>query len=93
MDLTPEEQKIKDALDRLEADAWFRYNPDAGIVERIIKGLAKRKERDGKAYCPCRLVTGNPEMDDKIVCPCEFHEQEIREQGRCHCYLFVAPEE
>lgn len=90
MELTPEEQAIKDRLDKYIEGKSFRYNPDDETVNRIIKGLAKRQEKTGMALCPCRLATGKPELDEKIACPCVYHEQEIEEQGMCHCQLFVA---
>lgn len=92
MDLTPEEQSIKADLDKYLEDKDFRYNPDEDVVRRVIKGMAARKAKTGMALCPCRLATGDPEKDRKIVCPCEYHEKEIAEQGMCHCQLFVAPE-
>lgn len=90
MSLSPEEQAIKDALDVYVADKPFVYNPNDAFVEKIIQGLAKRKAESGLATCPCRMATGKEDLDKKIVCPCEYHEQEIAEQGHCHCYLFVA---
>jgi ferredoxin-thioredoxin reductase catalytic subunit len=43
----------------------------------------------GDYYCPCRVVTGNPETDLANVCPCRTHEEEIARSGKCHCGLFV----
>jgi ferredoxin-thioredoxin reductase catalytic subunit len=90
MNFSPEEQAIKDRLDEYVKRKPFVYYPDEEVVERIIKGLAKREEKSGQAYCPCRLVTGKPELDKKIVCPCEYHEDEIAKQGFCHCRLFAS---
>ncbi|MBN2713797.1 MAG: ferredoxin:thioredoxin reductase [Planctomycetes bacterium] len=90
MELTPKEMAIKSMLDKYVEGKDFKYHPDDAVVQRIIKGLAKRKEKTGKAYCPCRLVTGKPELDEKIICPCEFHVEEIKEHGMCHCQLFVS---
>jgi ferredoxin-thioredoxin reductase catalytic subunit len=90
MALSPEAQQIKQELDAYLQDKDFVYNPDTEVVDRVLEGMAKRKAKTGKAFCPCRLVSGNDEADAKIVCPCAFHEDEIREQGMCHCRLFVA---
>ncbi len=90
MDLSPAEEAIKADLDAYVARQPFRYHPDPEVVRRVIKGLAKRQEATGRAYCPCRLVTGDPEKDEAIVCPCRYHESEIESQGSCHCKLFVA---
>ncbi|MGR3220281.1 MAG: ferredoxin-thioredoxin reductase catalytic domain-containing protein [Candidatus Anammoxibacter sp.] len=48
------------------------------------------KKKYGFDYCPCRIVTGDKEKDDKIICPCVYHEEEIKRDGKCHCDLFVA---
>lgn len=73
----------------LEGKAFY-FNPDPDIVESIIKAIAKRRDRYGEDYCPCRVVTGDKEKDAAIICPCVYHEREIDESGRCHCHLFTA---
>ena len=67
----------------------FRLNPNDKIVDFVIKGLLKNKKEKGEFYCPCRVVSGNKKEDMKIICPCIFHLAEIKEQGHCHCNLFV----
>ncbi|MDD5192933.1 MAG: ferredoxin-thioredoxin reductase catalytic domain-containing protein [Candidatus Nanoarchaeia archaeon] len=67
----------------------IKLNSDKKIVEGIIKGLLRNKKEKGELYCPCRRVTGNKEEDKKIICPCIFHLDEIKENGKCHCGLFV----
>lgn len=89
MDLTPQEQEIKDRLDAYLQDSPFSYNPDPALVQKIIKLLEKNRQKHGEAYCPCRMVTGMKEADKNIICPCRYHEKEIRERGMCHCRLFV----
>lgn len=68
----------------------FYFNPDPDIVDSIIRAIVKRCEKFGQDYCPCRRVTGNETEDAAIVCPCVYHEQEIEEQGHCHCMLFTS---
>lgn len=89
MQLTPEAEAIKARLDEYLATTDFTWNPDESVVERVLNGLAKRQEKTGAAYCPCRLVSGDEAEDRKIVCPCAYHAQEIAEEGQCHCRLFV----
>lgn len=66
-------------------------NPDPMFIEVIVTGLLKNEKKygSGKLYCPCRPVTANEEMNKKIICPCEFHINEIKRDGKCHCGLFV----
>ncbi len=67
----------------------FKLNPNKKMADGIIHGLFENEKKHGKKYCPCRRVTGNKEEDKKIICPCEYHKEEISEQGYCHCRLFV----
>lgn len=70
--------------------AGIKLNPDEKIVNGVIKGLLKKKEKFGDIHCPCRVSTGNKEKDKEIICPCVFHRGEIELQGHCKCGLFVA---
>lgn len=67
----------------------FSLNPDAKLVEGIVRGLLENEKKHGFQYCPCRRITGNLEEDKKIICPCIFHLEEIKKDGRCLCSLFV----
>jgi len=70
----------------------YRLNPEEKRLESVIRGLAKNKHRFGAQYCPCRIRSGDMENDKSIVCPCIYHDQEIKEQGSCHCNLFFSEE-
>ena len=70
----------------------YRLNPDRQTVERVITGLARRLQRYGQPYCPCRVMTGDPEQDKAIICPCIYHREEIARGGTCLCLLFCSPE-
>jgi ferredoxin-thioredoxin reductase catalytic subunit len=95
MNIEDRKKEIRAKLDSYVQSREFSYNPDSRVVERIVNGLAAREGKTGNAYCPCRLTTGNPDEDKKIICPCEFHEDEIENDGHCYCNLFVKdiPEE
>jgi ferredoxin-thioredoxin reductase catalytic chain len=70
----------------------YRLNPEEKRLESVIRGLARNKQRFGARYCPCRIRSGDLEKDKNIVCPCIYHEQEIQDQGSCHCNLFFSEE-
>lgn len=94
-EVNPEEieaakKRIRSMTEKYEEKSGYKLNPDTGVVEDIIEGLAQRKIRYGFAYCPCRVVTGNKDEDRKIICPCIYHKEEIETGGVCHCGLFVA---
>lgn len=70
----------------------YRLNPEEKRLKGVIKGLAKNKQRFGEQYCPCRIRSGDLEKDKNIICPCIYHDQEIKEEGSCHCNLFFSEE-
>lgn len=61
--------------------AKYQYVEDADHVERIKRGIEKKRERFGKGYCPC--VAPSTHSEDTI-CPCK----EYRETGYCHCGMY-----
>ena len=63
-------------------------NPDADVLDRVIKGLARNEEKFGQRYCPCRLRSRDEEKDKAIICPCIYHKDEIAKDGHCHCMLY-----
>ena len=83
------EIELKKESEEYAKSQGFKLNTDDKIVNFIIKGLLKNKKEKGELYCPCRRVTGNKEEDMKIICPCIYHLSEIKENGKCHCNLFV----
>ena len=64
-------------------------NPDTKRTDMILKGLLKREKAFGLMYCPCRVVTSDPNVDADIVCPCAFRSSDIEANGICHCRLFM----
>jgi len=84
--------EMREQVEAYCRESGYRLNPDSDTVERIIRGLARRKQKTGEAYCPCRVATGDPEKDKDIICPCIYHQQEIAADGICHCFLFCSPE-
>jgi len=82
-------EELKKESEEYASSQGFKLNPDDKIVKGVIKGLLMNKKLKGELYCPCRRVTGNKEEDIKIICPCIYHLSEIKENGRCHCGIFV----
>jgi len=82
------EQLFKEYKDYAKKNG-FHLNPDRKVINYLIKGLLKREKEYGKRYCPCRRISDKEEENNKIVCPCIYHKREIKENGHCHCFLFV----
>ncbi len=83
-----EKQKLKEKFQKYAEEKAIKLNPDEKVVDNIINGLLKKKQQNGEAYCPCRVVSGDKEKDKEIICPCVFHRGEIELQGHCLCNLF-----
>ncbi len=64
--------------------------PDDALRRHVLEGLARNLVRHGRAYCPCREVTGDAERDRPNICPCRTHMEEIRATGECECGIFAA---
>ena len=91
-DLIPIMDKLHESLSRYANKKGFILNPNEEMLNLVIAGLSRNKEKHGKQYCPCRIISGNEEEDRKIVCPCIYHEEEIETDGSCHCDLFFKKE-
>ncbi|MEW6355894.1 MAG: ferredoxin-thioredoxin reductase catalytic domain-containing protein [Planctomycetota bacterium] len=89
-----EVEKIKAELrrryERYVERAGLGLNPDEEQVETTLTGLAMRKLKFGKFYCPCKVMTSDPAKDKRIICPCADHKKEIQDNGICTCQLFVS---
>ncbi len=84
-----EKEQMKKTYAKYAESQGFKLNPNDKIVEGLCNGLLANEKKHGARYCPCRMVTGNKEVDKKIICPCIYHKDEINEMGHCHCNLFV----
>ncbi len=77
---------------RAESDAkTFGYylHPDPQFLQDLLEGLKKNEERYGYPSCPCRIATGNLELDRDIICPCDYRDPDVAEYGCCYCALYV----
>jgi len=77
---------------RAENDAktyGYYLNPDPAFLQDLLEGLRKNEERYGYASCPCRLATGNLELDRDIICPCDYRDPDIIQYGTCYCALYI----
>jgi ferredoxin-thioredoxin reductase catalytic chain len=82
------EQKILSWAKKYAEQKKWNLNTDDTQLAAVIRGLARNQTRHGERYCPCRVRSGDPEIDREIICPCIYHEEEIGSDGHCHCNLF-----
>ncbi|MFQ5965375.1 MAG: ferredoxin-thioredoxin reductase catalytic domain-containing protein [Candidatus Scalinduaceae bacterium] len=85
------EEDIRKSIEQYVDDGPYELNPDQKKVDKVIRSLAKRKLKYGYQYCPCRMISGDKEIDAKTICPCEYHIEEIKQDDICCCDLFVSP--
>jgi ferredoxin-thioredoxin reductase catalytic subunit len=77
---------------RAESDAktyGYFLNPDPAFLSDLLEGLRKNEERYGYPACPCRVATGQLELDRDIICPCDYRDPDVAEYGTCYCALYV----
>lgn len=77
---------------RAEADAktyGYYLHPDQTFLKDLLEGLRKNEERYGYPSCPCRVASGNLELDRDILCPCDYRDPDVAEFGTCYCALYM----
>jgi nitrite reductase/ring-hydroxylating ferredoxin subunit len=83
-------EDLKAYMEPYAASLGYVFNPDAEFVDAVLSSEIEILEQTGDVYCPCRMRTGNPKEDARIVCPCiVFHAVRFAGMGKCWCGLFV----
>jgi ferredoxin-thioredoxin reductase catalytic chain len=83
---------LEEVRQRAEADAktyGYYLNPDPSFLQDLLDGLKKNEERYGYPSCPCRVASGNLELDRDIVCPCDYRDPDVAQYGACYCALYL----
>ncbi len=104
MSLDMNSQEFKDELentikftDKVVKQFNWEYSPNSEVVEGVQMGLARHKLLYGKRFCPCFLVEetedGKFKSSDNRICPCKpAINEEIPNNGICHCQIFCTPQ-
>jgi len=85
-----EMEKLYEMLKKVQEPKGYYFNKDKKRVFELLEGLLINKERYGYMSCPCRLASGDRELDKDILCPCEYRTPDIEEYGSCYCNLYVS---
>ncbi len=85
-----EVEELYAKLKKLQEPKGLYFNKDRKMVMQLLESLLINKERYGYTACPCRLATGNYELDRDILCPCVYAKPDIEEYGSCFCGLYVS---
>ena len=67
---------------------WI-LNKDESTFNDLIDGLVDNKKSLGYQSCPCRLASGNRDLDRDLICPCDYAPDDVKEFGACYCNLYL----
>ena len=85
-----EVEELHDRLKKVQEPKGYYFNKDKDRVFELLEALLVNKERYGYMSCPCRLASGNRELDKDILCPCVYRTPDVGEFGSCYCHLYVS---
>jgi ferredoxin-thioredoxin reductase catalytic chain len=81
---------LKAYMEPFAARLGYKFNTDEDFVVMVLEGEIEVLDRDGDVYCPCRMRTGDPKEDLKIICPClPFYTDQFSAMRKCWCGLFI----
>lgn len=68
----------------------YKFNTETDFVDEVLISELAILSTAGDVYCPCRMRTGDPKEDLKIVCPCiPFYRDQFSALRKCWCGLFI----
>jgi len=71
----------------------YKFNTESDFVNEVLQSEIEILESSGDIYCPCRVRSGDPKEDVKVVCPCiHFYRDEFAAIRKCWCGLFILKE-
>lgn len=85
-----EVEELYDRLKKGQEPKGYYFNKDKGRVFELLEALLVNKGRYGYMSCPCRLASGDRELDKDILCPCVYRTPDVKEFGSCYCNLYVS---
>jgi len=83
---------MKEYIDKVCKQNDWIHNTDEQTFEDLVEGLVENKKKYGYQSCPCRLATGDRDLDRDIICPCDYAPPDIKEFKACYCNLFLDPD-
>jgi ferredoxin-thioredoxin reductase catalytic chain len=85
-----EVEKLYETLKKLQEPKGYYFNRDKERVFELLDALLVNKKRYGYMCCPCRLASGDRDLDKDIICPCVYRGPDVEEYGSCYCNLYVS---
>ena len=89
--IPPEEtDRLYEKLKKEAEAGGYNLNPDAEFAKGLAESLLINEKRYGYWNCPCRLATGEKNLDLDIICPCDYRDPDLAEHDACYCALYVS---
>ncbi|HID29845.1 MAG TPA: ferredoxin:thioredoxin reductase [Desulfobacterales bacterium] len=85
-----EVEKLYELLKKVQEPKGYYFNNHKERVFELLEALLLNKERYGYMSCPCRLASGDRELDKDILCPCAYRAPDVEDYGSCYCSLYVS---
>jgi len=85
-----EAEQLYEMLKKVQEPKGYYFNKDRNRVVELLEALLVNKERYGYMACPCRLASGDRELDEDILCPCAYRTPDVKEFDSCYCNLYVS---
>jgi len=88
MDMNTKEGMLEYCNKVAHKNQWI-LNKEEETLSELLDGLIVNKNKYGYQSCPCRLASGNRELDRDLICPCNYSSLDIKEHGTCYCNLYM----
>jgi len=88
MDMTTKEGMKQYVVQVSTKNDWI-LNMDTNTFNGLIDGLVENKKKYSYQSCPCRLASGNRDLDRDLICPCNYAKADVKEFGACYCNLYM----
>jgi ferredoxin-thioredoxin reductase catalytic chain len=85
-----EVEGLHETLKKVQEPKGYYFNRDKERVFDLLDALLVNKKRYGYMSCPCRLASGERDLDKDILCPCVYRNPDVEEYGSCYCNLYVS---
>ena len=83
-------EDLKAYMGPFAATLGYVFNTETEFVDEVLRSELEILEATGDVYCPCRIRTGDPKEDVRIICPCiPFHAEQFAAIRKCWCGLFI----
>lgn len=83
-------EDLKRYMEPFAASLGYKFNTETEFVDEVLASEIQILASAGDVFCPCRIRTGDPKEDVKIVCPCiPFYRQQFAGMRKCWCGLFI----